>query len=156
MKQITTSIVVEAAPERVFAVFADFENAAANVGAIRSLELLGDGPIGVGKRFRETRVVFKKEATEEMEITAFDPPRGYQVSCESCGARFVSDFRFRPEGPGTRVDVDVGAQPLSFAAKLLSPLSGMMLKSCAKAVQGDLEDLRAVCEGTAAPRPTTA
>lgn len=155
MKKITTSKFVEAGLERTFEAFADFENCADTISAIVKLELLGDGPIGVGKRFRETRIVFRKEATEEMEISAYDPPRGYEVSAESCGAHFKTAFRFTPEGSGTRVDVEISATPISLAAKLMSPLGGMMLRSCAKAFETDLEELHALAEGQGARLATT-
>jgi len=154
-----TSLVVQASPERTFDVFSDLSRAADRVRGIQRIELMGDGRVGVGTRFRETRVVFKKETTEEMEITAFERPRRYVVEADSCGARFVSEFRFVPEGDGTRVEVEFEATPVTFFAKLLSPLSGLMAGACMKQFRGDMEDLAAVAEDradpTGAPAPAT-
>ena len=56
---------VTAPREVVFEVAADFHNAAElNIQGIDSLEVLTDGPIGVGTRFRETRVMMGKSSTE--------------------------------------------------------------------------------------------
>ena len=41
---------------------------------ITALEMLSEGPFGEGTRWRETRVMFKKEAVEEMWVTGFPPP----------------------------------------------------------------------------------
>ena len=147
MKPLTLSKFVAAPVERTFDAFTDFEHAAENVRAIESLEILGGGPVAVGMRFRETRVMFKREATEEMEITALERPDRVAVGGESCGTRFLTEFRFTPEGGGTRVELEMRFEALTLFAKLMSPLGGLMAKSAAKQMQADLDDLAAVAEG---------
>lgn len=137
---------VNAPPAQVFDVFADLTKAPDRIDQIKALEVLTDGPIGVGTRFRETRVMFKKEATEEMEITAFEPGVGYRVECESCGSHFVSDFRFAPDGDGTKVETTMDIRPQTLMAKLMSPLGVLMAGSMKKHFQADLDQLKAVCE----------
>jgi carbon monoxide dehydrogenase subunit G len=149
MAKISLSKTLSAPVDRVFQAFTEFDRVADRIDAIQSLEVLTDGPTGVGTRFRETRIVFKKEATEEMVITSFDAPHSYTVGCESCGAVFETVYRFLPEGPGgesTRVELDFEAKPVTFFAKLMSPLSALMSKSCAKSMGQDIEDLRKVVE----------
>jgi hypothetical protein len=65
-------------------VFTDLDGAAERVDGIQKLEKLTDGPVGLGTRFRETRRMFRKEAAEEMEFTAFEPGRSYGVCCDAC------------------------------------------------------------------------
>ena len=79
---------VAAPPAEVFAVFADFEGAPQRTSGIDKLEVLTEGPIGPGTRFRETRTMFGRQTTEELEIVAFDEGRSYSVRCESCGCEF--------------------------------------------------------------------
>ena len=149
MARITLTKDIEAQPERVFAVFTDFEKAPQAVTGIERLELLTDGPVGKGTRFRETRIMFKREATEEMEITAFDPGQGYTVEAESCGSHFKTDFRFVPIGRGTRVEMEVDCKPTTFMAKVMSPISALMMGPMKKCIQKDFDDLRAHVEGDA-------
>lgn len=146
MTTIHASQHIDAPQQRVFEVFADLRNAPQRIAAIESLELLTDGPIAVGTRFRETRKMFGKAATEEMQISAFDPPRGYSVTADSCGARMESSFRFTPEAGGTRVDVEFAATPVTFMAKLLSPLSFFFAGTMKKCVMKDVDDLKRVLE----------
>lgn len=94
--QLVTSHVIHAPLERVFEMFSDIHHSADLVDAITRVEVLTTGSIGKGTRFRETRVMFKRETTEEMEVTAFDPPHSYTVEADSCGAHFTSTFRFEP------------------------------------------------------------
>lgn len=142
---------VQAPPERVFALAADFARAPQYIRGIRRVELLTDGPLRVGTRFRETRVMYGKEASETMEVLALDPPRSYVLGCESHGCRFRSEVRCAPDGSGTQVEMSFAAQPLNFGAKLLGFLMAPMIKSCAKAMEQDLEDLKNVAEGRPAP-----
>ena len=146
MATITVSKSIAAPSARVFELFADFENAAENVSGIKALELLNDGPVGVGTRFRETRVMFKKEAAEEMEVTAFEPDRSYTVACESCGCAYESRFDFVESGGGTEVTMTMNSRPLTFMAKLMSPLGALMAGTMKKCIDQDMEDLRAIAE----------
>ena len=150
-----TSIQVDADPARTFAAFTDLRNAAKNIRGIKHIEVLTEGPIKKGTQFRETRTMFGRDAVETMEITAFDPPRGYSVGCGSCGARFDTDFRFTPESGGTRVDVNMRTVPTSLFAKMMSPLMGwMMVGTMRKCFENDLADIKAVAEGNVAATAT--
>jgi carbon monoxide dehydrogenase subunit G len=149
MVTITVSERIAAPSERVFALFTDLEHAAENIEGIVRLELLTPGPVGVGTRFRETRVFMKKEATEEMEVTALERGRGYTVECTSHGAHYTTDFRFSPDGSETEVVATFHVEPLSFFAKMLKPLAGMMASGVRKCIEQDMADLKRKAEGGA-------
>jgi len=146
MARIVLSKKIEATPSAVFAVFSDFANAAGRIKAITKLEILTPGPIGVGTRFKETRVMFGKDCTEEMQITAFDPGRSYEITCHSCGAEYRTIFHFAQDGDGTRVDAEFSTRATSFWAKLMAPLGWMMKGMMKKCLQQDLDDLQKVAE----------
>ena len=142
MAQFTTKQHIAAPLDRMFEVATDFGNAPRYMRGIAKMELVTDGPVQVGTRFRETRIMFGKEATEEMEITAFDPPHGYALGCESCGCRYHSEFTFRAANGGTDVEMTFNATPMTFLARTLGIVFRPMLKLCMKAVTKDLEDLK--------------
>ena len=150
MATVCLSKHVNAAPDVVFAIASDFANAPGRIKGITKLELLTPGPVGVGTRFRETRVMFGKEATEEMTIVAFDPPRSYEFSAQSCGSAYRTTFRFTPEAGGTRIDFEFHARAVSFVAKLFTPLFWLMKGMLRKCVDKDIEDLKKAAEATAA------
>ncbi len=139
----------EAPPERVFEVCTDLRNAARHINGIKKLEVMGDGPIGVGTRFRETRVMFKRDCTEEMEIVSFDPPKGYAVGCESHGCRYRTDLRVTASGGGSELEMTFDAEPQTFFAKMMGVVFRRMIKSCMREMDKDLDDLKAVAEGKA-------
>ncbi len=145
--KFNTSIRVEAPQDIVWEYFANLEKAEERIEAIKRLEILTDGPVGEGTRWRETRVMFKKEATEEMWITSWDPPAGYTVSAASCGMEYSSAFRLRPDGSATVVEFEMDAIPKTLGAKLFSPLAklmfGPMMRRC---IQKDFGDLKRLAE----------
>lgn len=141
---------VAAPPDRTFAVFSDLQLAAERVAGIKSLEVLTSGPIGKGTRFKETRVMMGKEATEEMTITDFQPGRSYTTEAASCGCLYKSTLDFLPAGKGTRVVFSMTSTPQTFMAKIISPLMIMMMKGMMKkCMLADFTDLGAVAEADA-------
>jgi len=96
-------------------------------------------------------VMFKKEATEEMEITAFDPPRSYRVEADSCGAHFTTEYRFEGGQRETRVTMTTTSKPNTLFAKVTGPIFGLMMKgSMTKMMVADHADLKRVAEARAA------
>ena len=143
------SISVNAPCEQVFDVFADFKNAPARVDGIEKVEMVTGDDVGVGTKFRETRVMFGRESTEEMEVTEFEPGKKYTVEANSCGAHFQTIFNFKPNGNDTQIDVALNTKPLTLFAKLMSPLGYLMAGSMKKMFVADIEDLKQHCERNA-------
>lgn len=153
MASFSHSLHVNAPPEAVFAAFSDFENCPKHISGIQRVEMLTPGPVRVGTKFKETRMMFKREATETMEVTAFDPPHRYALGCNSCGCIFESVIRFEPEAGGTRVDVDFNTRSMTLMAKLMSPLGWLMMGSMKKCIAKDFDEMKTSAEGRA---PVTA
>lgn len=147
MAQFTYNLTIKRDVDEVFRVFSDFEHAADRISGIKNIEVLTDGPIRAGVRFRETRVVFKKESTEEMEITAFEPNQFYTVECQSCGCAYTSTIRFSRNGAGTNVSFTMSAKPISTFAKIVSPLTSLMFgPMMRKCIAKDMDDLKTAIE----------
>ena len=156
MQPITASKHFNAPLETVWEVMADLENAADRIQAIVKLEVLTDGPVGKGTRFRETRVMFKKEATEEMEITAWDPPNSYTTEANGCGCQYTCIVTCEADGDGTNVTMSMSVVPLTTFGKIMGALMGWMMKgACVKAFAKDLDDMKAFVEssGTSSTQP---
>ena len=146
---------VAAPPARTFAVFSDLQNAADRVTGIKQLEVLTGGPVGKGTRFKETRVMFGKEATETMEITDFQPGSSYTTEAASCGCRYKSTLDFLPAGKGTRVVFTMTSTPQTFVAKIMMAVMMPLMKSAMKkCMLADFVDLGAVAESDAATAPS--
>ncbi|QDU87381.1 Polyketide cyclase / dehydrase and lipid transport [Pirellulimonas nuda] len=140
---LTKQVSIAAPPRAVFDLAADFPNAATHVPGIDKIEMLTEGPVGVGTRFRETR---GKMGAETLEVTRFEPPTQMCVEADSCGCRFASTFHFIPEGEGTLVRMEIASEPRTFFAKLMSPLGGLMAGVMGRMIEKDLEGLKQVAE----------
>jgi carbon monoxide dehydrogenase subunit G len=137
---------VQAPPDKVFRIASDFAEAAERIEGIQRVELLTPGPVRLGTRFRETRLMFGREATEEMEVTAFDPPHSYTLGCESHGCRYAAEFRFTASGTGTEVAMEFKATPLTFLAKAMAVAMAPMIRQVADVCAKDLDDLKRAVE----------
>jgi hypothetical protein len=137
---------IAAPAERVFAIASDLDGWPKAIPAITRIERLTEGPVGVGTRFKETRVMFGREATEEMTFTLFEPPHRYRLEAVSCGAHFESTFRFVPIDGGTDVEFSMESRAVSFFAKLMKPLVYLMSGPMKKCLQADLDALKSAAE----------
>jgi len=149
MARVVVEKQVQAPVDTVFARATNLAEAADTIRGIDRMEILTDGSVGVGTRFRETRTMFGREATEVMEISSFDPPRAYTVEAHSHGSHYHTEFHFHPEGDGTRMEMVFEAHPQSFMAKVMSILSKPMMKSVARMCAQDMEDIKTAAERSA-------
>lgn len=153
MSEITVSRVIAASPERVWEVLTDLEHAAQTLSGVTSVHLMTDGPYAVGTRWRETRTMFGRSATEEMWVAECDPLRSTEVRAESGGATYVTQFRLAPlaEGAQTELIVRFGAElsnPSTVTKVAMKLFGGIATKATGKALEQDLTDIATVAEAT--------
>lgn len=139
---------VSATPEVVFAASTDIERWPACIKGIERIELVTDGPVGEGTIFRETRIMMKKEVTEEMKITFFDPPREYVVESDSCGSHFRTSVRCHASGDGTCLEMEMVTHPTTLIATLMVPMVLLMKGMMKKLIARDLRDLATAVEAS--------
>lgn len=137
--------------DRVWSALSDFARAPERISGITEVEMLTSGPVGKGTRFRESRVVMKKKATETMEVTAWNPPHSYTLECSPCGCHYRFSVSCRDQGQRTEVELSFDATPLTFMAKVMSFLMGRMMKGmCLKAFTKDMDDVKKWLDGQGA------
>ncbi|MCB1191463.1 MAG: SRPBCC family protein [Leptospiraceae bacterium] len=137
---------ISAPKAKVFNAFSDLKNLANNVRAIKSIELLTPGDVGIGSKFKETRIMFGKESSETMEITQFSFPNYYKEEAQSNGMHYATEWRFVEEGNKTTVSIDFSGTPTTFSAKLLNVLFLFMVGGMKKAFLADMDDLKKMLE----------
>ncbi|MFM9588388.1 SRPBCC family protein [Streptomyces scabiei] len=147
------SVVVErrvgASQGRVWEALTDLRRMDRMLGGVTRVEVLTDGVFGVGTRWRETRRMFGKDATEEMWVTVSEPPERYVVEAESHGSRYVSQWLLRADGPGsTTILLTFSAEPTGAVAGLLAKVMGPIgARAVRRAVAKDLDDVARWVEG---------
>ena len=138
-----------AAPvQQVWQVATDLPGSPEVLRGVDAVEVLTPGPFGVGTRWRETRAMMGRSATEEMTVTAVEPQRSYRVESESRGARYVSTLAFAPSADGgTDMTMSFGGRPTSTVARVIGAVTAPLgRRAVAKALQQDLDDIAAAAE----------
>lgn len=143
---------IQAPPGRVWETMTDLAAWESVLSGVERVEVLSPGGFGVGTRWRETRRMFGKEATEEMWVTACEPAERYMVEAESHGTRYISELRLLTAGPETTtVRMSFTAVPPGGVKGLLAKAAGALgARAVRQAITRDLDDVaRAVEHGTA-------
>ncbi|MCZ0979861.1 SRPBCC family protein [Streptomyces diastatochromogenes] len=149
----TTSVVVErrvaASPGRVWESITDLRDMPRLLSGVDRVEVLTEGGFAVGTRWRETRRMLGKEATEEMTVTECEPPDRYVTVAGSHGMRYVSELTLTPDGAGsTTLRMAFSARPADGRAPglLARALARFGAKAVAKALAKDLSDIARAVE----------
>ena len=134
---------INAPVDRVFETVSDINNFSKAVPGIVKVEVLSDVQVGVGTRFRETRLMNGKEATTELEVTEFVENEYIRIVSDTHGTIWDSVFTVKPSGEQTELLLVMDAKPYKVAAKLTTPLIKGPLK---KALEQDMDAVKAYCE----------
>jgi len=146
MPTIRVEQTVPADRATVFAVITDFENAASFTSGILRLDMLTPGPVMVGTRFRQTREMFGKEASEELEVVEFERPGYLALGAHSRGVDYRITYTLSDDEGATRIVCEFTATPVTFAARLMAGMSGLFEEHARKIVAADLADASAEAE----------
>ena len=142
---------VQARVEQVWEVLTDVAHADQTLSGVERVELLTEGPYRVGTRWRETRRMFGKEATEQMQVTVAEAPKRTVIEADSSGVHYVTEFTL------TSSSADATRLAMSFTAvqgqvkplhKALWRLFGRLgAKASEKVMAKDLQDIAERAEG---------
>ena len=151
MSPIICSIPINASKEAIWQVVTDWENAAERISGINSIEVLNKPADGiVGFKWIETRTMFGREATETMWVTEAVENDYYNVAAESHGTKYLTQISIKEENGVNQLVMSFNGTPVSTGAKIMSFLMGWMMKgTLRKAVNKDLEDIKAAVEAKA-------
>lgn len=133
--------------EAVWAVMTDIEASAEVITGITGVERLdgGDG-FGVGTRWRETRVMFGREASEEMEVVEVRE-HAYDVEAVHGSTTYRSTMTVEPDGDGSRISMTFGAEQRGLMARAMAATVGRLAAgSTRRAIEQDLADIARAAE----------
>ncbi|MBD3419041.1 MAG: hypothetical protein GF398_02875 [Chitinivibrionales bacterium] len=146
--RISVSVTINASKEDVWNVITGIEQSAETISGIEKIEILEKPESGlVGLKWRETRTLFGKTATEVMWITDAAEPQYYQTRAESHGSVYQSKLSIAQQDNGVGLSMDFNGTPQTFGARLMYALMGFMFKGATeKALKRDLDDIKAAVE----------
>ena len=141
---------IQALPAEVMAAMTDLDGWPRWMQGLERVEKLTEGPYAVGTRWRETRKMFGKEASEVFQVTEYEPPRRIGLLVDGTqGTTGTGEYRFvytlEPNGANaTRLILDGEVDMPGVVARVLGfALKGMLRKGCER----DTRALKAHLEG---------
>lgn len=146
--QFTVKERVRATPERVFAALTDLEGAKAWMPGFVGIHKLTPGAFAAGTRWRETRKMYGREATEEFEVTACEPTERIELYVDGKkGSSRRGEFRFRYElTPAEKGTVVTLHGEVSGLGKVMEFFGRLFIGSFKRAISRDLEAMRVYLE----------
>lgn len=136
MTEISGELVIHRDIEVVFDMVADERNT--YDPRQRSAELLTDGPIGTGSRFRSEIMSMGRPVAMIVEITDYDRPHRLSSVTHSPGLDIHSRLRFEPIDGATRMHWSSQLRPRR-AMRLLTPILGLVGRRQTAAIWKGLE-----------------
>jgi carbon monoxide dehydrogenase subunit G len=143
---------IEASATTVWAVITDLDRSPEVLSSVERVERLDGGRrFGIGTRWRETRTMFGRQATEEMEVTDVDDGVSYTVVADSGKTRYTSVLSLEPITAGrARLSMTFGAETRGVVATVLGATIGRLFQGASrKALEQDLDDIARAAEAVA-------
>ena len=119
---------IEATPDQVFNFMIDPDNGPKAMESVISSHKLTDGPVGVGTRFSETRLMKGKEHTSELEVIGFEAPEVYAVQVSQSGIDVEYHYDLSAENEGTRLDLTCNVRGGGLKKLMLPVVAAIMKK----------------------------
>ncbi len=148
MMQVICEIWIDSAREQVWKTIADIKSCGDVIASIDNIEILEHPTDQMqGLKWRETRIMFGKEATETMWITDAKENEYYATRAESHGSVYISRLSLTGEGDRTKLTMLFKGLPVTMIAKVMSFLMAPMIKgSLKKTIGKDLENIKSHIE----------
>ena len=146
--KLTLDVEIKAPKEKVWMVITDIENSVNTISGIDKIEIL-NAPKDtiVGLKWKETRTIFGKSATETMWITAATENNNYHTRAESNGAIYRTILKLSEKENTTYLSMEFSTEAIKLKGKIMGFIFNSMLsKSMKKLIKKDLIDIKTAVE----------
>jgi carbon monoxide dehydrogenase subunit G len=126
-------------PAEVFPWLFDADKVPRWTSSLESYERVGNGPLTVGSRFRQTLDIKGRRITVDLEVTRVDAPNAAETRFSEHGFDVTNAYALADAPAGTRLTQTVDAGFGSFSARLLAPIVEPYLR---EKLERDLAALR--------------
>lgn len=149
---VEVQVTINGSRSAVWAAVTNIEHAADLIRGILKIEVVEKPPTGlVGLRWRETRMLFGKPETAEKWVTEAVENQYYTTRAEDNGFAFLTTIRLSGSDGAVTVTSSHDSMPQTLLARLMA-LPMFLFKGVArKALQQDLDDIKAAVEGRERP-----
>ncbi|MGI8313589.1 SRPBCC family protein [Halobacillus mangrovi] len=145
MSFLEKNVVIKKPIEEVFEAATDFRKSPEMMDAVVEVEILSDGPVKEGYKFKETREIRGRKASSVIEVTDFEQNKHYSVRSVQNGLDLRYHYKFVETTEGTRVEFKGELYTEGLRNKLAQPLIKRIIK---KEDEHHLEDMKKHIETT--------
>ncbi len=110
MSRTTVTRVIDAPLDFVFRTVAEIDNFSNAISHIVDVEFLSDIHVGVGARFRETRLMMGREASTVLEVTEYVQNARVRLVSDEGGTVWNSVFEVETVDQGTALTLTMDAR----------------------------------------------
>jgi hypothetical protein len=141
---VKAEIEIPGSREAVWAVITDIDNWVSIIANIVDIKILNRPAEGiVGLKWKETRKMFGKEATETLWVTDSVQNEYYCSRAESHGSVYITKFLLSELDDMTLLTISISGQPQTRFVKTVSFFAGPVIESAImNALNKDLEDIK--------------
>jgi uncharacterized protein YndB with AHSA1/START domain len=139
---VTVETTIRRPPEEVAAYAMDPGNDARWIGALSSVRVLTDGPVGVGTQVERVAEFLGREMRYVNEIVELDPPRRLAMRSVKAPFPMTVDYEFDEARDGTLARIRAVGNASGFYG-LASPL---LSKLTERGIRRDLRNLKRILE----------
>jgi uncharacterized protein YndB with AHSA1/START domain len=143
--RIELTVEIACPPENVFAALTDLEHLPEWQSS--AVAAKADGPLAVGARIHEQRSMRGRELDNELEVSAYDPPRRFALKGRSGPVPLSVDHELVEDGGKTILHVHAQAEPGALF-KLAEP---MIKRTAEQELRADFERLKVRLEAEGYP-----
>ncbi|MGB5227397.1 MAG: SRPBCC family protein [Eudoraea sp.] len=146
--KLTIDIEIKAPKEKVWKVITDIENSVNTISGIDKIEILNKPKdTVVGLKWKETRTIFGKSATETMWITEATENNYYKTRAESNGAIYQTILKLSEKENTTFLTMEFSTEAITVRGKIMAFIFGRMLnKTMKKLIKKDLINIKTSVE----------
>ena len=143
MVRVEHALEIARPPADVFAYLTDISKLVDWQATLLEMRQEGEGPLGVGTRLKETRKFLGRRIESELEVTAFEPDRQFDLKTLSGPVPFTVRHTLTPSNGGTRVEFVGEGEP----GKVFRMAERLVAQVARRQFTDDLETLKDRLEG---------
>ncbi len=150
---VEAQVTIKGSKAAVWTAMTNIEHAAKIISGIQKIEMVERPPNGlVGLKWKETRMLFGEPATVEKWITEAQENSFYSTRAEDAGFVFLTTNRISEGSDGVTLTGIHETQPVGLAARMKALPMVFFKGTIKKAIEKDLNDIKAAVEGSARSR----
>ncbi|GEL77977.1 SRPBCC family protein [Tenuibacillus multivorans] len=119
---------IHAPIDQVFRVTTTYEYAPKVLSHIADIEIVGDAPIGVGSKIKETRKISQTQVENMLEVVEYEPNKRFAIHSEQNGLDLDYVYTFSEVDGGTRVEFEGKIKAKGLRNIMMKPLINRIIK----------------------------